>query len=187
LETCDQDIIAGVLAGDRERFGILVKRHGGPLWSSLRLSMSNLEDAREIFQETWVRALERLDTLQDARRLRSWLIAIAFNQIRQRRRRQGLVGPASERELDSRVDEGQPEPSAGLLRAEAHGTLLEHIERLPKRQREVLDLRLNHELSHSAIGELLSITSEASRANYYQALRKLRALSQDSNGGQHYE
>ena len=52
----------------------------------------------------------------------------------------------------------------------------ERIAALPPRQREVLDLRLNHELDHAAIGRLLGITPENSRANYYQAVRKLRAV-----------
>jgi DNA-directed RNA polymerase specialized sigma24 family protein len=45
---------------------------------------------------------------------------------------------------------------------------------LPARQREVVDLRVNHELSHAEIAALLGITEEASRASYYQALRRLR-------------
>jgi RNA polymerase sigma factor (sigma-70 family) len=183
LETLDQDIIAGVLAGDRERFGDLVQRHGGPLWGSLRQSMSNLEDAREVFQETWVRALERLDTLQDPRRLRSWLLSIAFNLVRHGQRRRGLILGAAEGQLEAAADEEQAEPGAAILRHEEEGQLKVHIERLPNRQREVLDLRLNQELSHAQIGELLGITAEASRANYYQALRKLRALSQDPDEG----
>ena len=49
------------------------------------------------------------------------------------------------------------------------------IDALPPRQREVLDLRTHHELSHGEIASLLGITPESSRANYYQALRHLRA------------
>ena len=49
------------------------------------------------------------------------------------------------------------------------------IEQLPPRQREVFDLRMNHGLSHAEIARLLGITEESSRANHYQALRRLRA------------
>ena len=50
----------------------------------------------------------------------------------------------------------------------------EEIELLPPRQREVFDLRMNHDLSHSEIARLLGITEASSRANHYQALRRLR-------------
>jgi DNA-directed RNA polymerase specialized sigma24 family protein len=49
----------------------------------------------------------------------------------------------------------------------------------PPRQREVVDLRLNHELSHAAIAELLDIREDASRASYYQALLRLRTRFDD--------
>jgi RNA polymerase sigma-70 factor (ECF subfamily) len=53
--------------------------------------------------------------------------------------------------------------------------LRERMRALPARQREVMDLRVNHGLSHGEIAALLSISEESSRASYYQALRRLRA------------
>ena len=60
-------------------------------------------------------------------------------------------------------------------KARIAGSVLIPMRELPARQREVMDLRVNHGLSHAEIAALLEISEESSRANYYQALRRLRA------------
>lgn len=167
----DRDIIARVLAGEREAFHVLVERHSGPLHATLRAHLANREDARELFQETWLRAYQRLGRLRDAGRLRAWLVSIALNLVRERRRR-GLerAGGADGLELQDGGESAQD-----LCGREELEGLRAAMQALPARQREVLDLRVNHELSHAEIARLLSISEEASRANHYQALKRLRA------------
>jgi RNA polymerase sigma-70 factor (ECF subfamily) len=63
---------------------------------------------------------------------------------------------------------------AEVERDEEYARLRFHLAALPARQREVLDLRVNHELSHAEIAALLGISEEASRANAYQGLKRLR-------------
>ena len=140
---------------------------------SVSLALGNPEDAREVFQETWLRALERLDTLRETDRLAAWLVSIALNQVRARLRRSGGI---ARREPDERV-EAIDESDVGerLAEREEAELLRARMRELPARQREVMDLRVNHGLSHAEIAALLEISEESSRANYYQALRRLRA------------
>ncbi len=167
----DREIIARVLAGERESFHVLVQRHAGPLLATLRAQLGNREDAREVFQETWLRAFQRLETLREVERVRSWLLAIAFNLVQGRRRRALARSGLSPDELAA--DPGDEPPA--LEQRERLELLRRGIEALPARQREVVDLRVNHELAHAEIARLLSISEEASRASYYQALKRLRA------------
>lgn len=164
-------LIARVLAGEREAFHDLLQRHSAALLATLRSTLSNREDAREVLQETWLRAHQHLGSLRDPTRLRAWLLSIALNLARARRRR------LPERTLDAGDvhDAGSPDDGAARLQQrEEVAQLRRHMAGLPSRQREVLDLRVNHELSHAEIGTLLGISAEASRANYYQGLRRLR-------------
>lgn len=175
METNDRDSIAEVLAGEPERFHDLVRRHTAPLWGTIRSAVSNADDAREVLQETWLRAFERLHTLREPNRFRSWLLSIALNQVRQALRRRGVVESEPVEHLDRRLDGARSAEERAECLEEAE-ILRGRIRTLPARQREVLDLRLNHELSHAEIAELLGISPESSRANYYQAVRKLRAV-----------
>ena len=181
MDTSDRDLIARVLNGDRDSFHVIVRRHAGPLWSTVRASLQNLEDARDVFQETWLRAFQRLDTLRDAARLRSWLLSIALNLVRQSRRRMHAATEPTDL-FDERPAEGSADPAAEISRNELVALLRRRIAALPGRQREVVDLRVNHGLSHAEIGELLGIHADASRASYYQALRRLRASFDELSG-----
>ena len=169
----DSELIARFLAGERDCFGLLVRRHASPLWATLRRNLGDEEEARDVFQETWLRAFERLGSLRDVGRLRSWLLSIAMNLVRQGHRQRDRTRTLAE------VPEAEillQEDASRAVEAEDELSFLRRrIEGLPPRQREVLDLRMNHGLSHGEIAAMLGITEESSRANYYQALRRLRA------------
>ena len=130
-----------------------------------------------MLQETWVRAFERLGDVREPARFRSWLLSIALNLVRQAGRRPRAVA-LSTLQGEPGEDRGPAAPDAPQravdVRDSARAVRAE-IEHLPPRQREVFDLRMNHELTHGEIAKHLGITEESSRANYYQALRRLRA------------
>lgn len=169
----ESDIIARVLGGDRRCFHVLVDRHSEALFATLRLALANAEDAREVFQETWLRAFENLATLRETDRVQSWLVSIALNLARARLRRTGAAPRAAGADDPEPVDEA--DVGERLAEREELELLRARILELPPRQREVMDLRLSHELSHAEIAALLGISAESSRANFYQALRRLRA------------
>ena len=178
VPTDDHELYRAVLAGDRERFHELVHRHAAPLWSTIRRSLRDREEARDVLQETWARALERLPELRDPGRLRAWLVSIALNLVRERGRR---PRPLSVEGLAAELVAREPGPPDCESR-DALAAVRGEIEQLPPRQREVFDLRMNHGLSHAEIARLLGITEESSRANHYQALRRLRARFPEEGG-----
>jgi RNA polymerase sigma-70 factor (ECF subfamily) len=168
-EPSDAEIVQAVLAGDRERFGVLVDRHGRALFGFAIRRTAGRDEAREVFQETLVRAFERLASLRDAHQVRGWLFGIASRVLLQRRR----LGRAPER--DASVHElAAPQRSDALERSETSARIARAVGELPERQREVFELRALHELSHAQIAELLGISEESSRASFYQAVKKLR-------------
>jgi RNA polymerase sigma-70 factor (ECF subfamily) len=66
--------------------------------------------------------------------------------------------------------------SAGLEDAERVRALRAAVLTLPRRQREVLTLRLDAELSYAEIGEVLGITANNAKVHFHHASRRLRAL-----------
>jgi RNA polymerase sigma-70 factor (ECF subfamily) len=166
----ESEVIARVLAGEHDAFHVLLQRHNAPVLATLRGLLAR-EDAREVLQETWLRAYANLARLREPERLRAWLLSIALNLARARRRR------AHERGLepgDAMEPSFEQPRGAHLEHAEELDALRASMAELPRRQREVVDLRVNHELSHAEIADLLGITEEASRASYYQGLKQLK-------------
>lgn len=176
LDGSDPELVAAVLRGERDRFGALVARHGPALAAWIARKLADREEAREVFQETWVRAFEGLAELRATERLRSWLISIAHNVLRQRFRRAAPLPLSAEVEEDS----GELGVGSELERAEFAERARAALGRLSERQREIFLLRVEQELSHAEIAELLSIQEENSRAHFHLAIRALRrSLGED--------
>jgi RNA polymerase sigma-70 factor (ECF subfamily) len=172
VDPTDRELVDLALTGDRSAFSSLVERHSAPLWAAMARSFSDREQAREVFQETWVRAFENLHALESAARLRSWLLSIAFNLRRQwlRRRRSAEL-----EEAERVADDPDSTGSGGLERSELRSVLESAVSELPPRQREVVELRIHLERSYAEIAAELGISEESARASFYQAMRRLRA------------
>ena len=177
----DGALVAAVLGGDRERFAELVERHGAPVWAAVSRFLGDEGEAQEVFQETWLRALERLASLKDPGRLRSWLLSIALNLCRSRGRRrrelslERMVEESGAEPVGAGSLEAPRDPAAAAERADDLERMRAAVRRLPGRQRQVVELRLAEGLGHAEIAAALGITEDNARANLYQAMRKLKA------------
>jgi RNA polymerase sigma-70 factor (ECF subfamily) len=81
----DTELIARVVAGDDTRaFEQLVLRHQAVVRGFLRRLTA---DADDIAQETFIKAYRRLAHFRGDARFSTWLIAIAYNELRQMQRR----------------------------------------------------------------------------------------------------
>lgn len=182
----DRELVAAVLAGERDRFEPLVARHGPALAAWIERKLADREEAREVFQETWVRAFEGLAELREAERLRAWLISIAHNVLRQRLRRARLAPRAafdgSDVKVDRCVGDDVSGPGSALERDESAARARSALARLSERQREIFLLRVEQELSHAEIAALLSIREDNARAHFHLAVRALRRELGEEDG-----
>ncbi len=72
-------LIEATLAGNAEAFSGLVQAHKTAVWAYVLSRVCDFDLAEDLCQETFLRAFERLDQLQDPRRFSGWLRAIAEN------------------------------------------------------------------------------------------------------------
>ncbi len=173
----DDALVRGFLAGDDEAFGELVRRHERAVLAVVRRYARSADDARDLAQRAFLRAF------QAARRsrwlghagavpFRAWLLRIAVNlgrnHLRDALRWRRAPAVAAERLPVA------PVGTAALERAERERALREAVVALPRRQREVLTLRIDAELSFREIGEVLGITELNARVHFHHAARRLR-------------
>ena len=85
--------LADYRRGDTEALGRLVEQYRRPLYGFILNMTEGREDADEVFQEVWFRALRSLDRYRD-RRFLSWLFRLAHNLIIDRARRRKTPGCA---------------------------------------------------------------------------------------------
>jgi len=185
-ERREEDALLGAwLVGDDEAFGELVARHQPLVLKLVRRYAASPEDARDLCQRTFLRAFESArralgrQQLGGALPFRRWLVRVALNLAKNHRRdetRWARAEPAvGHGAAPSPLVNQAPSPPEAIQRAEEAARLRRAVLDLPRRQREVVTLRLDAELPFAEIAEALGIAEGAARVAFHHALLRLRA------------
>ena len=174
-------LVAAFLVGDDEAFGELVRRNESLVLAIVRRYAPTPEDARDLAQRTFLRAFEAARRSlrrgpREAVPFRRWLVRVAVNLAKNHRRDalRLLRAPLEVADAEG-ATAGGPSASDALVLRERERRLREAVLRLPRRQREVLTLRVDAELPFAEIAETLGITENAAKVSFHYATRALRA------------
>jgi len=183
-EDADRELAQAYLAArDEAAFRALYRRHAPALWRmALRFSRGAEEEARDVMQETWIRAADRLGTFRWESSLRTWLISIALNCSRERIRRAGRETPVEDVEAAARVAAEAGDPAPGPSAVEPID-LARAIDALPDGYRRVLVLHDLEGYTHDEIGRLLGVEPGTSKSQLHRARASVRARLASAEGG----
>src|SRR3954465_8549599 len=112
----DAELVARVRAGDRSAFSDLYRDHAKAVHTAVRDNVHDADSAADVVQETFTRALTRLDSLRQPDRFRPWLLSIARHAAVDYRRHPTRGRARSDDQSDALVATG-PTPAD---RAELH-------------------------------------------------------------------
>jgi RNA polymerase sigma factor (sigma-70 family) len=130
----DNDLVNAVVAGDRDAFAMLIERYERPVRSVALAILRDVELARDVAQDTFMIAFEKVSTLGNRSAFGSWILTIA-------RRRAYRVVHAKARERTLReIHEPTSESINGKLDDQLE-TLLQAVVRLPQQEQVVVMLR----------------------------------------------
>ncbi len=179
MEKDDAKLLAAYRNGDTEALGELVEKYKTPLFGFIYKFSEGREDADEVFQEVWVRAIKNMNRYRQ-KNLLSWLFRIAHNLMIDRfRRRKPVVSletPAHEDGLT--LSERLPGPGLSPVDETGGHALGQRIEeaaaQLPFEQREVFWLRMQANLSFKEIAKVQKCSINTALARMQYAVSKLR-------------
>ena len=155
----------------------LVDDYAGALYRVAYSVLRNSSDAEDAVQEAFLRVLKHRHTLAEVRDHRVWLIRIVWNIVLDRKRR-----AKTRPETDDVTELARVLPSAGLSQeelaaaAQHHAHVLACVERLPSKEREVLQLSAFEELSSVEIASVLGITESSVRSRLFRARNLMAEL-----------
>ena len=187
----EHGLVRNAQAGDRVAFEELVHRYDREV---LRLALNlvhRAEDARDIYQESFLRVYRNLHRFRFECSFYTWLYRIvtnvALDHLRRRTSRREDQAPVPEEADGGTRDffDRQPEPSAAanpekrLLGEELGRHIQEAMKRLSPRERMVFELKHNQGLRLRAIGDMLGTSEETAKNSLFRATRKLRATLGD--------
>jgi RNA polymerase sigma-70 factor (ECF subfamily) len=179
----DEELIADALAGQTEAFSELSTRHRPRVERLCQRFFSDQEIARDLAQESFLKAFAALSTYRREMPFGAWLRAIVTNvcydELRRRKRRpEDLVGDFTEPELEwmQLVSSATPEElvSEAEQRREAHDLAHRLLDSLKPEDRMVLVLKDSEDLGVSEIAGMLGWSEAKVKIRAFRARQVLR-------------
>jgi RNA polymerase sigma-70 factor (ECF subfamily) len=137
-------------------------------------------EAEDLVQETCVRAVKAVESLQPGSNAKSWLFTILrniwLNQVRQRRAAPRIVELDVDENTLGMAVEASKDPHALYVSKVERDLVREAIQRLPGEFREIIVLREYEELSYQEIATLLGCPAGTVMSRLGRARSKLRSL-----------
>ncbi len=184
------DLFRRAQTGDRGAFGQLAIRLQDRLYNAIVRVVGDREEARELTQETFVKALTKIETFRGEAQPYTWMFRIGVNlaisHLRkvQRRRTFSLDAPqsggshgSSEQEsglIDRLSRDGQPSPSAAMERREQAEQLIAAMGRLDAEYRAILVMRDVEEMDYQQMADTLNVPLGTLKSRLFRARLALR-------------
>lgn len=175
-------LVARARQGDDAAWTALVRRHQEPLFRLVYLMLGarpgETAAAEDVTQEAFVNAYLKLDQFEDGRPLRPWLLAIAANLARNRRRSVGRHWAALRRWWEKVQVEKEAATPAEERRDDAR-VLSQAIRRLSVDHQQALYLRYFLELAEAEMAEVLDVAPGTVKSRLYRARQALADVLRD--------
>jgi RNA polymerase sigma-70 factor, ECF subfamily len=175
----DEELVAKSIGGDADSFNELILRWERPIYALAYRTIGREEDARDVCQETFLRAFRALPGFRGQAKFSSWLYRIALNLCRdwiRRERRAPVVQPPEDVDLMELAAAAEPSESIeDLVARKDLSRIVEHaMAMLPEEQRTAIVLKEYHGLTFQEIADLVGCPLSTVKTRLYQGLSVLR-------------
>ncbi|MBA2543925.1 MAG: RNA polymerase sigma factor [Deltaproteobacteria bacterium] len=171
IDDTDAALVAHVVAGERDLFGILVQRYNQRLYRACRAILRDDQDAEDAVQGAWIKAYRHLATFRGDAAFPTWLTRIAIREATDRKRVESHLVAVDAIEQVTISDE--PTPDRSTFSAELGRLFERRLDELPDGMRSVLLLRDVLELDTAETAHCLGIREEAVRVRLHRARQAL--------------
>ena len=178
--------LEALLAGDEKAFELLVAQESPRLFRIIHRILGDEEESKNIIQETFLQAFQRMHTFRRESKFTTWLYAIGINLARGSLRKSKRMTSLD----DADVERLQPSFSKGMFvespqswdplklaeRTDRHKFLHQAIDKLPEDYKAIVILRDIEEHSTEEVAKMLNITGGAVRVRLHRARVVLRTM-----------
>ncbi len=171
--------LEGLRRGDPDVLEALIERYQHRLFRYLLTLTGNRQTAEDLFQETWVRVLEKGHQYRDKWRFGTWLFSVARHLVIDLVRRKKAVSldalvESEEKPLEIE-SENSPNPFDLFTTGEQRERIAVALEQLPPTCREVLLLRFQEDMHLEEIAKVVGAPLSTVKSRLYRGLEILRS------------
>lgn len=181
------EFIERLKEGDRTAFDTFVTRYTSDIYALLLRLTEDIEEARDLTQETFLRALKAIKNFRGDADLKTWLYRIAINESRnrfrwwKRRNRDTTVSLDAENSfspdsLSERLSGSSENPEMETLRRERQAALRKALQKLSANYREAIILRDIEGLSYEEVASALDTNVGTVKSRLSRGREELRKM-----------
>ena len=182
----DEELLSRLRSGERDGFGVLVRRYQRELYGYLRRYLGDANLADDVFQATFLQVYIKIGQYEPGRSARPWLYTIATHQAIDAMRRVGRHPMVSLEQATSEGENGEVRSMVEMLEARDSSPLdqtLESenreqvracVEKLPEFLRQVVVLVYYQGLKYREVAEILDVPVGTVKSRLHTALLKLQ-------------
>ena len=182
----EAELLGAARRGDRDAFDELVRRTFVDTFTLARRLTGNDEDARDVVQETYLRAWKAIGKFRGDSQFSTWLYRITANtastQVHRRRRQR--AEPFAEG-FDPADDRAEQQITQSAESAESLDRISAALDELPAKLRNVVVLKDVYGMPHEEIADELGISVAAAKVRLHRARRKLRDVLYEEGEAAH--
>lgn len=158
---------------NKDAFADLYRQHVEVVYNFFLVRYGNVQDAEESTSDTWEIVVKKIQHLRsdDLMSFRAWLFKIAKNLLKKKWNKSSNKTLPYEEFLDFREDLETPDDN---LSKEELKSLWNDVDKLPKKQKEVIILRFASDLKNKEIAKLIGLSEKTVASNLSRALDALR-------------
>jgi RNA polymerase sigma-70 factor (ECF subfamily) len=185
MASSDEELVARSMGGDLDSFNQLVLRWERPIYALAYRVIGREEDARDVAQETFLRAFRALSGFKGQAKFSSWLYRITLNLCRDwiRKEKRTPVSQAPEGvDIIELAGEATPHETIEQLvgRKELGRAVSKAMAMLPEEQRTAIILKEYHGLTFQEIADMLDCPLSTVKTRLYQGLSVVRKQLEDA-------
>ncbi|HTZ75480.1 MAG TPA: sigma-70 family RNA polymerase sigma factor [Candidatus Aquilonibacter sp.] len=181
--------VAQLRRGNLDALSQLIARYQNRLYRYLLRLVRDPAEAEDLFQQTWLRVAEKIESFDTRRNFDAWLFTVArhlaldhLRRIRPRSLDEPVADDSGGETGADRLVSQEILPLDRILEIEKSGRLAAALQELPVIYREVVSLRFEEEMKIEEIAQVLGAPLSTVKSRLRRSLEQLRA-SLESRGG----
>ena len=173
----DQQVINAVMNGDVNAYSILVRQYQKPIFNLMYRVTGSSEDAKDLTQETFIKAYEKLDHFRMGARFFPWLYTIGYNHARNFIQRGKPFQQSSDEDFEKYAGVDYPSQQEERVLAQIDFLrIYQALEQLPMDYREAVILHYHEGLSMEDIATALQLSVSGAKMRVHRGIKKLREI-----------
>ena len=177
----DALLVRSYMDGNENSLSILIERHKSKIYGFIYSKVLDRDITDDIFQDTFIKVIKTLkgNSYNEEGKFLPWVMRIAHNLVIdsfRKNKKMPMFRETEEFSIFSIMSDNNPNIESKIITEQVENDLIRLLNELPNDQKEVVEMRMYHDLSFKEIAELTGVSINTALGRMRYALMNLRRI-----------